>query len=78
MSDPVLLSKEHLTSLKKGDTFTTEGLFITLTKEPIVWTLKAVDSGGEYLFRIEYLGVKLGNVHAMIKKNGQVEVEEVS
>lgn len=74
----VLLGASHLRGLKRGDTFTTEGFFQGVTDKGVKWTLVGGNQEvGEYLFDTSYFRVRLGQFRALIKSNGQVEVEEV-
>jgi hypothetical protein len=78
-ADVVLLSKEHLATLKDSDTFETEGVFQGLSDAKVKWFLSNILKEKKevaYVFEVSYMGIHMGNYVATVKPNGQVEVGE--
>jgi hypothetical protein len=70
-----VITQQELEGMRLGDTFLAGGILRGVTDEPTV--LKLVEIGAsDYVFKITYFGIDMGEVAVMIRKN-QVTVEHL-
>ena len=70
-----MITQQELEGMRLGDTFLAGGILRGVTDEPTV--LKLVEIGAsDYVFKITYFGIDMGEVAVMIRKN-QVTVEHL-
>jgi hypothetical protein len=72
------LSVKLLKTLKKGDSFTSEGFFQGISSTPCVWTVDSVGKdNGAYVLMVSYLGIAVGKFFVRVKKD-KYHLEEMA
>jgi len=78
-----LFTKEHLSRLKSGDTFSTEGIFQGVDQKRIKWELMKVRPLGSgqrsppvYTFIATYFGIRLGIFEVIVRPKGRIDFNE--
>lgn len=72
------MSAAFYTTLKKGETFKTEGVFQGVSDKSVKWTVEdATHGGGVTRVRIvgTYMGINIGTRVINVGKRGKVEIQ---
>ncbi len=70
------IDAKFLATLKPGQVFQTEGVFLGVTDAPLDWKLVEGSEAEGYIFELSYMGAVLGQ-YAVLVEGGTLVVEEL-